>query len=129
MSEDKTFADPKDLFLFNLNKNIEQIYQTLTTGKVTDGANQMCVFIQRLDVPEEYTIMFGIQKQWLPQDGYCSKIFHKTATNSANPYNDQDMTESEIWYVWRELCKFMNATYFKGWNGTKPAEKQPKGKL
>ena len=49
MSEQKQFDNPKDLFLFNLNQNMEQIYQTLiSSGGLCEGANMMCAYIQRL---------------------------------------------------------------------------------
>jgi hypothetical protein len=121
MKEKREYEDPKNAFLSSLNQNMQDIYNILKDShdsfSLETGTNAMCVFIQRLEIPDghEYDFIRFCQEKWLPHEGANSTNFHPK-----NYSKHIDMTDSEIWKVWRELNRFMNATYFKGWTNVKP---------
>ena len=110
---------------------MEKIYALLGDSdprKQIDGVEYMCIFIQRLDIPnsDEWNFILDIQNKWTPDKGFYTNMFHENGNN--NYYNTsmkQEMYYPEIFKIWRELSKFMNGTYFKGWNGSKAQENRP----
>jgi len=125
--ETKEYADPKIPFLTCLIRDMENIYNQLCSSDpiiLIEGTHSMSVFIQLLDVPsgKEYDEIRNLQDKWTPDVGYYTGMFH-----TAVSYHIQksEMSDSEIFHIWRVLSAFMNATYFKGWNGSRPQEKTP----
>jgi hypothetical protein len=121
----RDYEDPKNAFLFSLNQDMQDIYRTLKNSADSDsierGTNSMCVYIQRLEIPDghDYDFIRFCQDKWLPHEGWMSLVFH--GPNYVNfDGRHSGMWDAEIWKVWRELNRFMNATYFKGWTNVKP---------
>jgi hypothetical protein len=118
--QNQQFTDPKSAFLFTLNNDMEGIYKELIE-KPYSGACKMCIFIQRLKIPDNFTEMKKIQEKWTPDRVNRSLGYGK--------YHSPGMKDDEIWILWRKLSDFMNNTYFKGWESGKPQEARPSGKL
>lgn len=118
MSE-KDFKDPKDLFLFRLAKNMEEIYDILSSGKIATGAKYMSIFLQRISIPdtEQFKDMKMLQEKWKPTYWHL------------NPLDNSELSIEDTWDIWTALSELMNNTYFLGWNGSKPQEKTPSKKL
>jgi len=136
MSEkDKKFSNPRDEFLFMLNKDLENIYMLLCQHEhdpeaMIRGTNMMAVFIQRLDIDDDprWKNMRWLKRNWTPALGFSTDIFHKNATGYISYSRRPEMTEIEIFGIWSDLSNFMNGSYFKGWSGAQPKEATPKGK-
>jgi hypothetical protein len=115
-----SFQDPKTQYLFSLNNDMEAIYKELIERPYS-GACKMCIFIQRLKIPDSFEEMKMIQTKWTPDRVNWSLGLGK--------YHSPGMKEDEIWVLWRKLSSFMNETYYRGWEGGKPQENRPTGKL